>query len=156
MQKYLAAGLIALSMLSSQAFAYEVGDTLSPDIVEKLDLQPGKVAVLDFFASWCVSCAKEIPEIHKFIKEETGEKTQVIGVSVDEVLAEGKAFQEKLNISFQVYDDIDQQVVQAFGPVGMPALYYVMDNRVVGKRIGAITHIDKQIRADLKELGVEL
>ena len=79
--------------------------------------------MLDFFASWCVSCAKEIPEIHQFIEDDKSEKVQVIGVGVDEELSDGKAFQKRLNISFPVYDDVDQQVVQAFGPIGMPALY---------------------------------
>lgn len=156
MKNYLVLCLMGLLAISQQTFAYEVGDTLSPEIVEKLNLEPDKVAVLDFFASWCASCAKEIPEIHKFIKEETNQKTQVVGISVDENLTDGKEFQEKLNISFQVYNDLDQQVIESFGPVGMPALYYVINNKVVGKRIGAINHIDQQIRADLKELGVDL
>lgn len=155
MQIRLATCLIALLATTQPIHAYEVGDTLSPEVSQKLNLQPGKVAVLDFFASWCASCAKEIPEIHQFIENNDG-AFQVIGIGVDEELADGKAFQEKLNISFPVYDDVDQQVVQAFGPIGMPALYYVADNKVVGKRIGAIDKIDQQIRADLIELGVKL
>lgn len=147
--------LVGLLAIAPQSSAYNVGDKLSSDISQKLNLQPDKVSVLNFFASWCVSCAKEIPEIHQFIKENKG-AYQVVGIGVDEELAVGKAFQKKLNISYPVYDDVDQQVVQAFDPVGMPALYYVDDNRVVGKRIGAINHIDKQIRKDLKKLGVDL
>ena len=156
MKNYSATGLVCLLIATSQVFAYDVGDSLSPEISEKLKLEPGKASVLDFFASWCVSCAKEIPELHKFIEEEKGQKAQVIGVDVDEELAEGKAFQKKLNITFPVYDDVDQKVVQAFGPIGMPALYYVINNKVVGKRIGAINQIDRQIRADLKKVGVDL
>ncbi|HBS25649.1 MAG TPA: cytochrome C biogenesis protein [Gammaproteobacteria bacterium] len=149
--------MMALSalMATSPAFAYEIGDSISPEVAEKLNLQPGKAAVVDFFASWCASCAKEIPEIHQFIEDDKSEKVQVLGVGVDEDLAEGKAWQKQLNITFPVYDDTDQQVVESFAPIGMPALYYIIDNKVVGKRIGAVNHIDKQIRADLKELGVE-
>ena len=123
MNKRLAIILTGLMIATPQAFAYDVGDSLSPEITKKLNIQPGKVAVLDFFASWCVSCAKEIPEIHQFIEDDKSEKVQVIGVGVDEELSDGKAFQKRLNISFPVYDDVDQQVVQAFGPIGMPALY---------------------------------
>lgn len=156
MNLYSAIFLTGLMVAAPIASAYEVGDSLSSEITRKLNLQPGKAAVLDFFASWCISCAKEIPELHKFIKEEKGQKTQVIGVDVDEELADGKEFQQSLNITFPVYNDVDQQVVEAFGPIGMPALYYVIDNKVVGKRIGSVNNIDQQIRADLKKLGVDL
>ncbi len=148
--------LLSGLLMAAPVVAYEVGDTLSPQTLAKLNLEPGKVAVLDFFASWCVSCAKEIPELKQFIKEDSSNKVQVVGVGVDEVLADGLAFQKKLDIDFQVYNDMDQKVVEAFGPIGMPALYYVIDNKIVGKRIGAINHKDDQIRADLKELGVDL
>ena len=77
-------------------------------------------------------------------------------MDIDEELDDGKKFQSDLNISFPVYDDTDQRVVEAFGPIGMPALYYVIDNKVVRKRIGPINHIDDQIREDLGDLGIEL
>lgn len=156
MKKYLTTALVILTLASPQIFAYEVGDTVSPDIAKKLKLQTGKIGVLDFFASWCASCAKEIPDIHKFIREDKTGKCQVVGIDVDEKLEDGKAFQKKLNITFPVYDDTNQQVVGAFKPIGMPALYYVKDNKIIGKRMGAVNHIDQQIRADLKKLGVEL
>lgn len=156
MNTYSAIFLAGLMAAAPPTFAYDVGDTLTPEIIQKLNLPPDKAVVLNFFASWCIPCRKEIPELHNFIKEENPQQVQVIGIDVDEELADGKAFQEKLNITFPVYDDVDQHVVQAFGPIGMPALYYVIDNKVVGKHIGAVNRIDQKIRADLKKLGVNL
>jgi len=147
---------MALFLAGNTTNAYEIGDTIDPEITEKLNIEHGKPAVIEFFASWCASCAKEIPEIHDFIREDKKNIVQVIGVDIDEELDDGKKFQSDLNISFPVYDDTDQRVVEAFGPIGMPALYYVIDNKVVRKRIGPINHIDDQIREDLGDLGIEL
>lgn len=143
-------------LLSGPAISYEVGDIISEEVSQQLNIPKGKVAVIDFFASWCLSCAKEIPDIQKFIESDTNGKAQVIGIDVDEELEDGLAFQKRLDIKFPVVNDTKQTLIQAFGPIGMPALYYIIDNKVVGKRIGAVHHIDQQIKDDLIEHGVDL
>lgn len=145
-----------LLVFSNPSYSYEVGDTIDEEVAKLLNLPEGKPAVLDFFASWCLSCAKEIPDLQKFISEDAKGQIAVIGVDVDEELEDGLRFQKKLNIHFPVFNDTEQTVIEAFGPIGMPALYYVIDGILVGKKIGAIHHIDQQIIKDLEELGVEL
>ncbi len=155
MKLSLSAILVGL-LLSLPAHSYEVGDTVSKDIAQQLNLPEGKVAVIDFFASWCLSCAKEIPDIKKFIQQDVDKKTQVIGIDVDEELADGLIFQKELAIDFPVINDTDQTIITAFAPIGMPALYYIIDKKIVGKRIGAIHQIDQQIKNDLLGFGVEV
>jgi thiol:disulfide interchange protein len=44
----------------------------------------GKVIVLNYWATWCIPCRKEIPEFNK-IQSELGDKgVQVVGISMDE------------------------------------------------------------------------
>ena len=148
--------ILVLIFFTNPSYSYEVGDTISDDVIGQLNLPEGKPVILDFFASWCLSCAKEIPDLQKFIENDANNKVEVIGVDVDEELEEGLAFQKNLSIKFRVVNDTDQTVIQAFEPIGMPALYYIIDNKVVGKKIGAINHIDQQIKEDLKDLGVAL
>ncbi len=143
-------------LLSLPIQAYEIGDTVSNDIAQKLNLPEGKVSVIDFFASWCLSCEKEIPGMKKFIRQDTEKKAQIIGVDVDEELKDGLDFQKRLTIDFPVINDPDQQIIEAFAPIAMPALYYVIDKKIVGKRIGAIHQIDQQITNDLKGYGIEI
>ncbi len=140
---------------SLPATALEIGDTISPEIARKLNIPEGKVAVVDFFASWCASCAQEIPDLKKYISTETSGKTLVMGVDVDKKLSDAISFQKKLSIDFPVYNDTEQKVIQHFNPIGMPALYYVKDNKIIGKRIGAIDEIGHKIKSDLKKLGVK-
>ncbi len=138
------------------ASSLEVGDTIAPEIGAKLNIPEGKIGVVDFFASWCQSCAKEIPDLHKFIANRSGDNIQVIGVDVDEELTDALKFQQQLSITFNVFNDTKQEVIQHFNPIGMPALYYIKDNKIIGKHIGAIDKIDQKITDDLKKLGVKL
>jgi thiol-disulfide isomerase/thioredoxin len=44
----------------------------------------GKVVVLNFWATWCVPCIREIPNFNRFSREWSAKGVEVIGVSLDE------------------------------------------------------------------------
>jgi thiol:disulfide interchange protein len=48
----------------------------------------GKVAVVNFWATWCVPCIKEIPSFNKLHREFSSKGVTVVGVSMDEEGAE--------------------------------------------------------------------
>ncbi|MBL4765746.1 MAG: TlpA family protein disulfide reductase [Colwellia sp.] len=148
--------LLLSTLAFNSAYALEIGDTVSEELQKQLNIPAGKVGIVDFFASWCLSCEKELPDMKKFIQQDTDKKTYVIGIDVDEELAEGLAFQAELSIDFPVINDTEQQIIDAFSPIAMPALYYVLDNKIIGKRIGAVHYIDQKIKEDLYNLGVKI
>ncbi len=149
--------LVLISLQPSKlAYAVEVGDTISEDLKKQLNIPKGQVGVVDFFASWCQSCAKEIPDIKKLIKQDTQQKIYVLGIDVDEDLDDGIAFQKELQIDFPVINDVEQQIISEFSPIAMPALYYIVDDKIVGKHIGAVPDIDEKIKRDLQKLGVKI
>jgi len=137
---------VITSMFSFQVSAYSIGDTVNSDIAEKLSLAKDKITLVDFFASWCKSCEKEIPGIKKIAQQNN---INVIGIDVDDELSDGLLFQKKLNIDFPVINDTEQDIISAFKPIGMPAMYYIQNNKIIGKHIGAIDDIDLVIQQDL-------
>ena len=48
----------------------------------------GKVLVLNFWATWCPPCRREIPDFIEAYKEHQADGLEILGVSVDELSAE--------------------------------------------------------------------
>jgi thiol-disulfide isomerase/thioredoxin len=66
--------------LASTAYAFDLRDADSKP--QKLAALKGKWVVVNFWATWCAPCIKEIPDIAAFAKE-AGDRAQVIGIAVD-------------------------------------------------------------------------
>ena len=70
----------------------------------KLSDYAGKVIILDFWATWCPPCVKEIPHFNELAKEYADEGLVVLGVSVDrggEDVVKG-FMKERIPISYPV------------------------------------------------------
>jgi len=138
-----------LLLSSLSLMALETGDTLPTEAQEELKLENDKVYVLDFFASWCKSCKKELPLVQK-VYEANG--VNVIAINVDKKREDGEQLVSKLGINFPVVYDSDKSLVEAFDPMGFPAIYYVKNNQVLKVVFGAVDNIDAQILKDVEEL----
>jgi len=63
----------------------------------------GKVLVINFWATWCPPCRREIPDFIAAYKELQGEGLEIVGVSVDELgLAELSDWAKKMGINYPV------------------------------------------------------
>ncbi len=147
---------ITLLLLSSLLFSYQKGDTISQDIQDRLNIKENKIYIIDFFASWCISCKKEMPYLSKINDTIDKEKIEIIGVDVDEDIKKGQSFQKELRdankLNFKVIDDPKSEIIKVFNPVGMPALFIIKNSKVAGSIIGAKDNIDKIILNELKGL----
>lgn len=141
--------LLFIFILPSISFAYKVGDKLSDDTITKIGASKDNIVIVDFFASWCVSCEKELPLINKLNKS-LDKRVKIIGINTDEDINEGISFQKRLNLSFEIINDNNHQLVNNFSPIGMPALYYIKDFKVEKIIFGAVDNIDEVIKNDLK------
>jgi len=141
--------LYTLLLSSLGLMALETGDTLPTKVQEELKLENDKVYVLDFFASWCKSCKKELPLVQK-VYEANG--VNVVAINVDKKREDGEQLVSKLGLTFTVHYDSDKSLVEAFDPMGFPAIYYVKNNQVLKVVFGAVDNIDAQILKDVEEL----
>ncbi len=143
-------------LLIGNLFAYEKGDIISQDMASHLGCTDNKVYVIDFFASWCGSCKKEIPLISIANKQIDKNKVEIIGIDVDKKIQQGIKFQERLrandDLNFRVINDPQNLIISKFAPIGMPTLYYVKNRKIIDIITGAVDNIDEKILNDLKEM----
>ncbi len=148
--------IILFFVFSILLFSYEKGDVVEDTIKQNLKMKNNKIYVIDFFASWCNSCKKEIPYISKVNKQIDQVKFEIIGVDVDKDPKKAEVFQKGLkqkgNLNFRVVNDPANQIIKHFAPIGMPALYIVKNGKVVDYLFGARDHIDQLILKVLKEM----
>ena len=92
--------LLIGALLSLNLMALDIGDYVPSNTIKLLKMKKNKVYIVDFFASWCHSCEKELPLLVKLQNKIEQSKVELIGVDVDENIAEGKKFQKKIGFKF--------------------------------------------------------
>ena len=89
MKKTIACLLLAAT--ASPAFAQKPGDAVTPDVFRKLDWikgeapkewEPGKVYILECWATWCGPCVAAIPHVDGLYDKYSSKGLRVIGVNV--------------------------------------------------------------------------
>jgi len=66
--KFLYENFSSFPLLLQPLFAYELGSSVDEKILTTLKINDNKIYIVDFFASWCHSCEKEIPDLNKLHK----------------------------------------------------------------------------------------
>lgn len=85
----------------------------------------GKVIVLNFFASWCVSCGKETPVIEKLAHEYSPEAVMFLGIAVDDTEKKAKAFMLKTGLTIPGGLDKTGKIKEDYGLYGMPTTIFI-------------------------------
>lgn len=112
----------------------------------------GKVILVNFWATWCAPCRKEIPWLVELHDEYREHGLVVLGVSIDESVPLVKPFVEQLQVSYPVLIGKDREDVQeAFGPLlGLPTSVLVTRNGTICTRhagIASKAQLDREINA---------
>ena len=134
--KYLIAlGAILLSILSMQAHALTIGDT-APDFTLKnqqdtnlnLAEQRGEIILINFWASWCGPCRKEMPVLQKLQDKYQDLGVQVWGVNVEQENQAGKDFLADLDLSFSIFFDQTNSLSKTYQVEAMPTTVMIDRN----------------------------
>ncbi|MFD2204421.1 TlpA disulfide reductase family protein [Kiloniella antarctica] len=99
----------------------------------------GQVLLINFWATWCAPCVKEMPDLDKLQADAGSDLFRVITLSEDRTgLKKILPFFEKQNLKhLPAYVDPKGRVSRAFGLRGLPSTYLVdKQGLIVGALIG--------------------
>jgi thiol-disulfide isomerase/thioredoxin len=100
----------------------------------------GKVVVINFFASWCVSCGEETPIIEKVAQEYAPRAVVFLAVAVDDTETKARAFLRKAGLTIPAGLDKSGKIKDAYGIYGMPTTFFIdKAGRVSYLHAGAVT-----------------
>lgn len=100
--------------------------------------------VINFWASWCLPCREEIPEISAFATANPG--VQVIGVAIRDVATSARQFADEIGASYPLALG-NAHIEEAYPVLGLPATYVIDAEGNVSELYNGI--VDQEILAGL-------
>jgi thiol-disulfide isomerase/thioredoxin len=86
----------------------------------------GKVVLVNFWATWCPYCRKEMPAIQKFYQEYQGRGFEVLAFSTDDDPAKAARYMREAGYTFPAAM-ADTALQQAFGPIEQIPMSMIID-----------------------------
>ncbi|MCJ7597247.1 MAG: TlpA family protein disulfide reductase [Methyloceanibacter sp.] len=99
----------------------------------------GKIVLLNIWASWCVPCREEMPQLDKLQAEIGGKDFEVVAVNIDRGGGDkAKKFLEETGAThLSPYTDPSGKLFAAVKAVGMPTTLLIdRDGREIGRLVG--------------------
>lgn len=123
-----------------------------PDLDGKphtLSQHRGKWVVVNYWATWCPPCLKEMPELEDFHARHEHKDAVVLGVNMEDVSVERlREFVDEYFISFPILRDRPRPRTELGTIPGLPTSFLIRpDGRLAARQVGPLTaeHLEKFI-----------
>ena len=116
---------------------------------QKLNELRGKAVILDFWATYCPPCIKEIPHLKELQAKYGKENLEIVGLHVggEEDRPKVPAFAERLKIDYPLATPEDALINFIFGADSSIPQTAIFDRQ--GKLIKKITGFDESVKKEL-------
>ncbi len=125
---------------------------------KKLSDYRGKVILLNFWATWCPPCVREMPSMERLQQKFNADNFKVLAINQMEEIDQVFAFtgQLEIDLTFEILFDSQSTVSQAYAVRGLPTTYLIdkqgnIRYRAVGGRDFNHPEVIKIIKALIKE-----
>jgi len=128
--------------------------TLDGEEVSLQDLE-GSPVLLNFWATWCTPCRREMPFLQELYQEHRDDGLRVVGVSMDSRASaeEVRTFAERTGVTYTILHDASARGMDVFSVLGLPATYLLDRNGTIRfVRVGPILETDREFLDALEEI----
>ncbi len=107
-------------------YADLVGETAEGDTLRLSDfVRPGRWTVVDFWASWCPYCIKELPELKELYRDADVLNFEIVGVAVRDTPEDTRGAVERFDIPWPVIYNTGRAPYGVYGFTGIPHLMLI-------------------------------
>jgi cytochrome c biogenesis protein CcmG/thiol:disulfide interchange protein DsbE len=114
----------------------------------------GKVVVLNFWASWCTPCIKELPLLERTHERIAPRGGMVLGVDYKDIRAKALGYVDRFGLSYPSLRDRDGRFADDYSSRAFPETFVIdRDGRIAAVRRGPVTRewLDEKLSPLLEE-----
>jgi len=104
--------------------------TLSGETVSLADYR-GQAVLINFWATWCGPCRREMPDFNSIYAAEQDRGFVVLAINQEESAEQAQAFAEEFEVSFPILLDESGEVGQLYQVRGLPTSYLIDGNGII-------------------------
>ena len=112
----------------------------------------GKIVLLNFWATWCEPCKKEMPEIQAAYEQYKDRGFVVLGVNFGENPDPAVSFVHHGRLTFPVLLDRKVNVAERYGVLGLPVSFFIDADGMIRERVFGGTLTSKNIGETIQRL----
>jgi cytochrome c biogenesis protein CcmG, thiol:disulfide interchange protein DsbE len=134
--------LVALTNASTLLCAMSIGQAAPALVVEELNghtfdlaAERGKVTIVNFWATWCPPCRKEMPALDAFFKRYHSQGLEMIGLSADRPRDRSEVAKVMQSFSYPAAMLRDAKSDGFDEPTALPVTYVVDKNGIVRAKL---------------------
>jgi cytochrome c biogenesis protein CcmG, thiol:disulfide interchange protein DsbE len=109
--------------------------------------------VVNFWASWCLACRDEHPDLLAAWDRYRERGVVIVGVDFEDTEAAALAYAKEMGGDWPLVTDPGSRTAIAYGVFGVPETFVIApDGTITAKKVGAVTYawLTRQIEAALR------
>ncbi len=115
---------------------FRVIDLATGDTVSLRERYAGHVTLVNIWATWCVPCRTEMPDMQAVYEDFAPRGLKIAAVSIDEGSSTPVlAFAKELGLDFDILHDPSTRIQQVFQTTGVPESFLLDKRGIITRRI---------------------
>lgn len=131
---------------------------LKNKVLNTNDLVAGKITLINFWATYCVPCRKEMKHLNRISETYADQNVQVVGVSIDDSRTVGrvKSMVKSQKLKYPILLDTEQKLYKNFNTSAMPfSILINPEGNILWEHTGYIPGDESKMETEIKKAITE-